>query len=360
MPSHERDIYERKAQVIKRRMEEQETQQKARLQEQEKFMQVHHHDLVSHGDPHNVTIGTGMSTTINQAPVQLQTPGTAQPSAQSSSLSVSTPHHAAAAAMQFYQATPGAPGTPSVIQLMHTTTTPSTAANGAVGAASMQPRPGMMESPLVAGATVLTNAMSHAPVLATTGGQQVVYQFAGQQAPGLAAPTASPSLSLSFISCLGIVNSTVVEGNHTTVVNGSSGGTVAAVSQPVTATTIQAQTASPAATVAAPPRAPSPLFVSVPPRTSRVLHSEIYQRYIDRLRRNTPCLSEWKKQISVTIESLPPMTQQQQQQLASNFLDTPQLHSHHGTIVDALWSLRDNLLKDSLNIRTRILGVEEL
>lgn len=83
-------------------------------------------------------------------------------------------------------------------------------------------------------------------------------------------------------------------------------------------------------------------------------------RYIDRLRRNTPCLSEWKKQISVTVESLPPMAPQQQQQLASGFLDTPQLHSHHGTIVDALWSLRDNLLKDSLNIRTRILGLEEL
>ncbi|KAL5967885.1 Protein polybromo-1 [Taenia solium] len=463
MPSHERDIYERKAQVIKRRMEEQETQQKARMQEQEKFMQVHHHDLVSHGDPHNVAIGTGMSTTINQAPVQLQTPGTAQPNAQSNSLSVSAPHHAAAAAMQFYQATPGAPGTPSVIQLMHTTTTPSTAANGA---ASMQPRPGMIESPLVTGAAVLTNAMSHAPVLATTGGQQynvnfnstyvdatlisyfvlislsltpvqkgccictavpqcqmgvarffdashsqVVYQFAGQQAPGLVTPSASPNVSLAGpqvilthpqhhpqitgqhphhqqqtassqpfavlptqpppqprqhaippqqVQVVQQLSSTTVEGNPATVVNGGSGGTAAVVSQPITASTIQAQTAPPAAPLAAPPRAPSPLFVSVPPRTSRVLHSEIYQRYIDRLRRNTPCLSEWKKQISVTIESLPPMAHQQQQHLASSFLDTPQLHSHHGTIVDALWSLRDNLLKDSLNIRTRILGLEEL
>ncbi|KAL5112565.1 Protein polybromo-1 [Taenia crassiceps] len=390
MPSHERDIYERKAQVIKRRMEEQETQQKARMQEQEKFMQVHHHELVSHGDPHNVAIGTGMPTTISQAPAQLQTPGTAQPNVQSNSLSVSAPHHAAAAAMQFYQATPGAPGAPSVIQLMHTTTTPSTVASGP---ASMQPRPGMIESPLVAGATVLTNAMSHTPVLATTGGQQVVYQFAGQQAPGLAAPTASPNVSLAGpqvilthphhpqitgqhshhqhqatssqpfavlptqpppqarqhaippqqVQVVQQLSSTTVEGNHATVVNGGSG-----------------TGCTPTATITAPPRAPSPLFVSVPPRTSRVLHSEIYQRYIDRLRRNTPCLSEWKKQISVTMESLPPMAHQQQQQLASSFLDTPQLHSHHGTIVDALWSLRDNLLKDSLNIRTRILGLEEL
>lgn len=74
------------------------------------------------------------------------------------------------------------------------------------------------------------------------------------------------------------MNSTTVEGSHTTVVNGGSGGTAAVVSQPITASAIQAQTAPPAAAVAAPPRAPSPLFVSVPPRTSRVLHSEIYQR----------------------------------------------------------------------------------
>lgn len=408
MPSHERDIYERKAQVIKRRMEEQETQQKARMQEQEKFMQIHHHELVSHGDPHHVAIGTGMSTAINQAPVQLQTPGTAQPATQSNSLSVSAPHHAAAGAMQFYQATPGALGTPSVIQLMHTTTTPSTAANGVVGPASMQPRPGMIESTLVAGATVLTNAMSHAPVLATTGGQQVIYQFAGQQAPGLAASAASPNVSLGGpqvilthpqvtgqhphhqhqttpsqpfavlptqpppqsrqhaippqqVQVVQQLNSTTVEVSHATVVNGGSGGTTAVVSQPITATTIQPQAAPPAAAaIAAPPRAPSPLFVSVPPRTSRVLHSEIYQRYIDRLRRNTPCLSDWKKQISITMESLPPMTHQQQQQLASSFLDTPQLHSYHGAIADALWSLRDNLLKDSLNIRTRVLGLEDL
>ncbi len=54
------------------------------------------------------------------------------------------------------------------------------------------------------------------------------------------------------------------------------------------------------------------------------------------------------------------MAPQQQQQLATSFLDMPQLHAHQGTIVDALWSLRDNLLKDSLNIRTRVLDFEEL
>ncbi|VDL60867.1 unnamed protein product [Hymenolepis diminuta] len=158
MPSHERDIYERKARVIKRRMEEQESQQKARLHEQEKMM--HHHEMVSHhGDPHHGAPG--------QTPIQMQGPG--QHSAPGG-----TPHHSAAATMQFYQAaTPGQPGTATVIQMMHTTT-PSSVANSV----TMQPRPGMMEQSLV-----LTNQMSHAPVLATTGGQQVIYQFAGQQTP---------------------------------------------------------------------------------------------------------------------------------------------------------------------------------
>uniref|UniRef100_A0A5K3EZJ6 ZM domain-containing protein n=1 Tax=Mesocestoides corti TaxID=53468 RepID=A0A5K3EZJ6_MESCO len=78
-----------------------------------------------------------------------------------------------------------------------------------------------------------------------------------------------------------------------------------------TVAAIQAQTAPQGGAVtSAPARAPSPLFVSVPPRTSRVLHSEIYQR------------------------QLPPMTPEQQQ-LAAGFVDTPQLHAHHGTPMDA-------------------------
>lgn len=74
---------------------------------------------------------------------------------------------------------------------------------------------------------------------------------------------------------------TTVDGSHqqgTTVAGMMNGGqvgtTTTVVPQPMTATAIQAQPAQPAA----PPRAPSPIFVSVPPRTSRVLHSEIYQK----------------------------------------------------------------------------------
>lgn len=167
MPSHERDIYERKAQVIKRRMEEQETQQKARLQEQEKLMQAHHHELVSHVDPQHLAMGAGMTTAISQAQIQMQAAGPTQLNAQPTALATGTPHQTAA--MQFYQTTPNAPGTASVIQLMHTTT-PSTIAS--TSTVHMQSRPGIVES-LAPGTAVLTNPMSHAPILATTGGQQV-------------------------------------------------------------------------------------------------------------------------------------------------------------------------------------------
>lgn len=159
MPSHERDVYERKARVIKRRMEEQESQQKARLQEQEKMMQ-HHGEMMSHhpGDPHHHhhphqhPVATGGQVQIqggqHGGPPGVHHPNTPGPT------------------MQFYQtATPGQPGTATVIQMMHTN---SPATNVSTNAANMQPRPGMMEQGLV-----LTNQMPHAPVLATTGGQQV-------------------------------------------------------------------------------------------------------------------------------------------------------------------------------------------
>nr|CDS33407.1 polybromo 1 [Hymenolepis microstoma] len=395
MPSHERDIYERKARVIKRRMEEQESQQKARLHEQEKML--HHHEMVPHhGDPHHGA--PGQTQLQMQGPGQHGTPG-------------GTPHHPAAATMQFYQsATPGQPGTATVIQMMHTTTSSSVA-----NSATMQPRPSMMEQGLV-----LTNQMSHAPVLATTGGQQVIYQFAGQQAPQgmVQASTVGPQnvslggsqvilthhpqqmglpqqhhpgtpqhftmmqaqqqahqqqqqpvrppnvMSAQQVQVVQQLTPTTVEGSHqaaSTMVNGSgaTGTTTAVVPQPMTAAAIQAQ---PAPHPAAPPsRAPSPLFVSVPPRTSRVLHSEIYQKYIERLRRNLPHLSDWKKQLTGAAEPPPPqLSQQQTVQLATNYFDTPQLHSHQGSLVDALWGLRDNLIKDTLNIRTRVLGLEEL
>ncbi|OON18820.1 Bromodomain protein, partial [Opisthorchis viverrini] len=107
-------------------------------------------------------------------------------------------------------------------------------------------------------------------------------------------------------------------------------------------------------------RPPSPIFVSTPPRTSRVLHSEIYQRYINRLRKNAQGgLSDWRNQLSVSADTAPNLSSNAMNQLAGNFLANPQNHAHHASVTEAVWSLRDHLLEDALKIRLRCLSSVE-
>lgn len=156
MPSHERDIYEHKAQVIKRRMEEEETHQKARLLEQEKMLAVQqHHEMMPLQQPvdqHHPHPPSQAHIVLGSQPQQL-TPQ--QPHSQ----------QAPPPQMQFYQPTSGASAPHTVIQMMHA----PAAMNGGAGVGG--PR---SDQPLVASAAaVLANPMSHAPVLTTHGGQQV-------------------------------------------------------------------------------------------------------------------------------------------------------------------------------------------
>ncbi|CAE1320781.1 PBRM1 [Acanthosepion pharaonis] len=51
------------------------------------------------------------------------------------------------------------------------------------------------------------------------------------------------------------------------------------------------------------PRPPSPMFVSVPPRTQRLLHSEAYIRYIEGLSTSSKNVSDWNKSLIATPES---------------------------------------------------------
>ncbi|TPP39754.1 Protein polybromo-1 [Fasciola gigantica] len=106
--------------------------------------------------------------------------------------------------------------------------------------------------------------------------------------------------------------------------------------------------------------ASSPIFVSTPPRTSRVLHSEIYQRYINRLRKGVQSgLSDWRRQLAVTADAAPPLPNNNANQLTMNFLANPQNHTHHANVTEALWSLRDHLLEDALKIRVHCLNSVE-
>ncbi|CAC5415785.1 unnamed protein product [Mytilus coruscus] len=52
-----------------------------------------------------------------------------------------------------------------------------------------------------------------------------------------------------------------------------------------------------------PPKPPSPVFVSVPPRTQRLLHSEAYLRYIEGLHADKPNVGDWEKNLTATPEN---------------------------------------------------------
>lgn len=92
--------------------------------------------------------------------------------------------------------------------------------------------------------------------------------------------------------------------------------------------------------VPAPPA--EPLFVTVPPRPQRVLHSEAYIRYIEGLQAGAQYITPWPKTLSVTRESVP---NQDPNRLPVHWLgkkgrDKPE------AVVDALWQLRGFLMKD--------------
>ncbi|CAH8496888.1 unnamed protein product [Schistosoma intercalatum] len=106
-------------------------------------------------------------------------------------------------------------------------------------------------------------------------------------------------------------------------------------------------------------RPSSPMFVSVPPRTSRVLHSEIYQRYISRLRKNAPGgLGDWHNQLSASLDTAPPVQPNIANQLIGNFFTDPK-KVQSCSVTEALWNLRDYLLEDALKIRLRCLNAAE-
>ncbi|RXG72085.1 Protein polybromo-1 [Armadillidium vulgare] len=86
-----------------------------------------------------------------------------------------------------------------------------------------------------------------------------------------------------------------------------------------------------------------PLFVNPPPKTQRLLHSEAYIKYIENL--DKPFVSNWERQLTSSVDN-------------TIINDTGRLPSHwlangvgnHGSVVNALWALREYMMKDSLGI----------
>lgn len=92
-----------------------------------------------------------------------------------------------------------------------------------------------------------------------------------------------------------------------------------------------------------PTKSLEPIFVAPPPKTQRLLHSEAYIKYIENL--DKPFISNWEKHLMATQDNtvINDSGRLPAQWLASG-------PGSHGTVVNALWALREYMMKDSLGI----------
>ncbi|XP_046750131.1 protein polybromo-1 isoform X6 [Diprion similis] len=90
---------------------------------------------------------------------------------------------------------------------------------------------------------------------------------------------------------------------------------------------------------------PEPVFITVPPRPSRVLHSDAYLRYIEGLNTENRYISNWDKQMNANAENtqIPDVAKLPAEWLGNGV-------GNHGNVVNALWTLRDMMMRDVLAI----------
>ncbi|CAL8338081.1 unnamed protein product [Merluccius merluccius] len=91
----------------------------------------------------------------------------------------------------------------------------------------------------------------------------------------------------------------------------------------------------------------NPLFVAPPPKTQRVLHSEAYLKYIEGLNSDSGTVSKWDQTLKAQRRDAH-LTKEQESHLPSHWLKSK---GAHRSMADALWRLRELMLRDSLNIR---------
>ncbi|CAH1167174.1 unnamed protein product [Phyllotreta striolata] len=90
-----------------------------------------------------------------------------------------------------------------------------------------------------------------------------------------------------------------------------------------------------------------PMFVSVPPRPQRVLHSEAYIKYIEGLTTENKHLSQWERTLHASQENAPEPDSEKLKQVAQWL---GRKTDQHDNVVAALWTLRNQLLKDTLSL----------
>ncbi|KAF4079056.1 hypothetical protein AMELA_G00188770 [Ameiurus melas] len=91
----------------------------------------------------------------------------------------------------------------------------------------------------------------------------------------------------------------------------------------------------------------SPMFVAPPPRPQRLLHSEAYLKYIEGLSADCPTVSKWDQSLKAGRKDSR-LSREQESRLPSHWLKSKGAHT---TMVDALWRLRDLMMRDTLSIR---------
>ncbi|XP_025025065.1 protein polybromo-1 isoform X2 [Python bivittatus] len=91
----------------------------------------------------------------------------------------------------------------------------------------------------------------------------------------------------------------------------------------------------------------TPMFVSPPPKTQRLLHSEAYLKYIEGLSADSNSISKWDQTLSARRRDIH-LSKEQESRLPTHWLKSKGAHT---TMADALWRLRDLMLRDTLNIR---------
>ncbi|XP_033822590.1 protein polybromo-1 isoform X1 [Periophthalmus magnuspinnatus] len=127
---------------------------------------------------------------------------------------------------------------------------------------------------------------------------------------------------------------------------GSGGGNVHGSQVGLIGTGQQATPTFPGQTGQAVHQPSTPLFVSPPAKSQRLLHSEAYLRYIEGLTPESSTVSKWDQTLSVKKQDVR-LTKEQESRLPSHWLKSKGAHK---TMADALWRLRDLMLRDTLNI----------
>ena len=114
---------------------------------------------------------------------------------------------------------------------------------------------------------------------------------------------------------------------------------------------------TPSATPHPPPVTPSPsannqkpqepLFISVPPRPQRVLHSEAYIKYIEGLQADNKYVTSWEKTLNATQDNAP---NPDPEKLSTVTTWLGKKYNQQEDVINALWELRNQLLRDSLGL----------